>query len=169
MLNGLLNTIKNIKHKEKDPLIGQVYIEEILPIFHDHAMTTNKTLWYVNSVVSKDVVTVRDLELSRQFRASSLQTKQIDLSAKRVLTQNGVPIKVNKKGKFIQPDLGFSKENYACGDFYAFSNLGYLGDVEGVSSVSLVTDQYVFFEDFNRKKPSIYSFKELKRINPVKK
>lgn len=145
--------------KAVDERIGQAWFEEVLPQYHDHAKTTNKTIWIVQSIIKGDAVKASCI--------GSTSPNDVVMKHSRVLTQDGVPVKFGKKQKVDKKHLCFERDGYAVGDMYYFENLGFLGDISNLCSVILVTDQLVLFEDTDGSHISKYSYDELSKLSPT--
>lgn len=159
----LLSWIKNIFiSKPVDERIGQSYITEVLPTYHDRARTTNKTIWTIKKMITDDVAEVYRLE-SPSF------TEHVDITKKEMITQDGVPIRFNAKGKLISYDPLFSRHGYAKGQLYSFERLGFLGDLDAIKKVLCVTDQYVLFTKLDSDTLYENTYQELDLLAPAKK
>ena len=144
---------------QKQPEIGQAWIEEVMPKFQDRASTTNKTIYTVTSLDSYGIAEV--IKVPSGYGEKTTEFKQ-----NKVLTQKEIPIKFTKKGALKYFDKHFSKNKYETGQVYVFEALGFLGNLESINQVKVVTDNYVIFDNKNYGSLSTYSFEELERINP---
>ncbi|MFE8701078.1 hypothetical protein ACFYKX_10775 [Cytobacillus sp. FJAT-54145] len=163
---SLLQTIKQrFSKKEQDPRLGTAWITEVRPIYSDRAGSTNKRIWVTKEFLSEEVVTAVDLEHPN----SSMFEQQTAYPKNRLLTQNNVPIRFNRKGKPINYDPTFEKEGYKEGQLYHFEGLGFLGNIEGVEKVWLVTDTLVLFRTLKSESLLTYSYKELEILKPTLK
>lgn len=145
--------------QKKDDRIGQAIITEILPRFTDRANSTNKTMWVVKDVLEGDIAEVFEIGWSGNV-------KRMDTTNKIYLTQNGIPVKFNKKGKMVEKDENFEKNGCQFGKICSFEALGYLGNFEKVEYVQMVTDQYVFFGETGSDESFARSFEELEVLSP---
>jgi len=156
---GLFSMVNNWFRKEKDERIGQCWIEEVLPMYHDRAKTTNKTLWIIKSFLSSDIAQVY------QYGHSGY-TRHVDIVNKQFLTQNDVPVQFIRKGKHLFRDTSYIKEGYQEGQILSFERLGFLGDKEAVKKVFCVTDQYVLLHSMDSDTLFKHSYEELKILAP---
>lgn len=147
------------RKKVVDERIGQAWFEEVLPQYHDHAKTTNKTIWIVKSMIKGDAV--------KASRMGSSALNDVVIQNSRILTQDGVPVRFNKKNQVEKKYLYFERDGYSVGDVYYFDNLGYLGDLSALRGVILVTDQLVLLQDTDGSHIAKYTHEELKKLSPT--
>ena len=158
-----MNFLKKILTKSNEENIYKncIFVEEIVPLLSDKALTTNKTLYKIKKMVELNKFTIVSLNESDGYVKNQI------VSMNKILSQNNIPIKVydNKflKGNF---DENFSKNNYFKGDIYKFKELGDLGNISSMEKIRLVTDQYVIFDTGSD--ISLKSFEELDRLNKEK-
>lgn len=159
----MISAIKKLfSTKPIDERVGQSWITEVLPEFHDRAKTTNKTIWTIKKMITDDVAEVYRLNIPSS-------TEHADISTKKMITQYGIPIRFNEKGKLISYDASFEKEGYQEGQIYSFEGLGFLGDIDSIKKVFCVTDQYVFFKKLDSDTMFEHTYKELEILCPARK
>lgn len=136
---------------------GYIMVNEELPIFHDYARTTNKTIYKLEKLLEQNKAV-----FSTTYSQTTSVYNELDF-----ITQKNIPIRIYdfafKKGEF---DVSFQKKGYRVGDIYRFWGLGYLGNIESRGIVKLVTDQYVVFDGGSN--IFLYTYKELERLNKKK-
>lgn len=150
--------IKETLQNKQDEHIGMCWIEEVLPLYHDSAGTTNKRVYIVYKLVEQGVY--EGFELSEKT-----VEKQTPFIAKKAITQNGIPLKFNKKQNVLNSDVEFNKDGYKSGVCIYIEGQGFLGNISSTLKTWVVSDKYVFFKTIS-KYPSIYvySYEELKRM-----
>lgn len=155
------NWFQKDKNKER---IGQIlFSKESVPLFHETPPITNKKIYIVKKNVDKDSVEAIELGL--------ISSKDVVLYLpNRVLTQNGVPVKVkNAQLKPLFSDDAFIKEGFQKGQIYLFTHLGYLNDLNSDKKVELVTDQLVIFKEIGGDFFSCYTYQELNALQTIGK
>lgn len=160
----VLQKIKDIFQSKQDEHIGMCWIEEVLPVYHDSACTTNKTVYIIAQLVELGIY--EGFELS--CKTIRKQTPFID---KKIITQNEIPLKFNKNQNVLKDnivlnnDVEFTKEGYKSGLCIYIEGQGFLGNISSTLKTWIVADKYVFFKTL-AKYPSIYvySHEELKRM-----
>lgn len=157
----MLNCLRNFLIKEIDDRVGRAWVTEVLPVFHDRGMTTNKDVWVVKKIVEENIAEVFELEYPE------ISKKKLLMNI-RMITQGGEPVKFSRKGKLVGFDKEFSKGNYRVNEVYYFTSLGYLGNYEDTKVVHCVTDEYVFFMEVESNSLSIRTYQELERLCPEK-
>jgi hypothetical protein len=154
------------KKKPQDPRVGQAWVEEKMPLYSDRARSTNKEVLVVESVEFEDIVNVFQLE-SIEKHGIRRTKRGVRFRSGAVLTQNGVPLHFDKKGRPHGGVPNFEKEGYKVNGVYHFERLGFLGDLEMVAKVWLVSDQYVLFRDWEDSHLSVKSYRELSELMPT--
>lgn len=149
------------KNNEDNIYKNCIFVEEIIPLLADKAVTTNKKLYKIKKMIEPNKFTIISLNENDGYIKNQI------ISMSKVLSQNNIPIKVYDN-KFLNGDFdkNFTKKNYAIGDIYEFKDLGYLGNISSTEKIRLVTDQYVVFDTGSD--ISLKSFEELDRLNKEK-
>lgn len=156
MLIKLKNWLKNTPIDQQKR--GMSWITETLPMYHDRARSTNKTIWTIKKMMTDEV--------AEACRLGSSRLEHKDIADMVMLSQNGIPIRFKPNGKLLSHEPFFEKEGYKVGQIYSFERLGFLGDIDSIKQVFCVTDQYVLFKYLDSKGISAVSFKELEIFSP---
>ena len=154
----MLEKVREI-FKNKDERVGMCWVEETLPVYHDSAFTTNKRVYVVKKCVEPNIYEAFELR-------NLLDTTLSPFLSKKAVTQDGLPLKFDRKEKVLNNNIQFTKDGYSQGVCVYIEGLGYLGNIKDTLKVWVVSDKYVFFKTIS-KNPTIfvYSFEELKRMN----
>ena len=99
---------------------GMSWITETLPMYHDRARSTNKTIWTIKKMMTDEV--------AEACRLGSSRLEHKDIADMVMLSQNGNPIRFKPNGKLLSHEPFFEKEGYKVGQIYSFERLGFLGE-----------------------------------------
>lgn len=153
----ILQKIKSFLQSEEDERIGVCWVEEVLPVFHDSACTTNKTVYIVNKLVEPNIYEAFELRNPFNKTVSPFRSQ-------KAVTQEGLPLKFDKKQNALN-SIGLEKNGYREGVCIHIEGLGYLGDLKSTLKTWIVTDNYVFFKEIGKNSSIyVYSYAELNRM-----
>lgn len=139
---------------------------EKLPVYHDRFQTTNKSIILVEKqkvVSNSSAVLVEGRVYSDTFNEIKYKYKEVHSSVE-LECQNGKPVQVYKNFKRHTGDPNFELNGFKQGDIFTIKSLGYLGDIDVIERVFLVTDRCVFTKGVIDKRVTCYKNEELLRM-----
>lgn len=139
---------------------------EFMPIYHDKFQTSNKTIVLVekqNKISGSSALVVEGREYSSTFDEIRYKYKKA-YSEIRLESQNDNLIQIYKNFKKHTGDPNFELNGFKEGITLEIKGLGFLGDINIIENIFLVTDKYIFTKGAINKGMSCYKHEELQRM-----
>ena len=139
---------------------------EGLPVYHDRFQISNKTIILVEKqgrVSDSSALIVEGKEYSSTFNEIRYKHKKA-YSKIKLECQNGISIQIYKNFKRHTGNSDFDLNGFKQGDTFEIKGLGFLGDIDVIECVFLVTDEHVFTKGIIRERVYCYKHEELQRM-----